>query len=70
MTEAKARDLYQRYLTARQQAGKSTDIAYDDLMRNLNKQAPVLMKQHNAKAVDFDVQVKGDKVILKAKPKR
>ena len=70
MTEAKARALYQRFLQAREQVGKSTDVRYDDLMKTLNRQAPALMKQHNATAVEFDVTVQGDKVILKAKPRR
>ena len=70
MTEDKARALYQRYLQARKQVGKSTDVRYADLVKSLNRQAPALMKRHKAKAVEFDVAVQGDKVILKAKPKR
>ena len=69
MTEAKTRALYQRYLSARKRVGKSTDIRYDDLVKTLNRQAPALLKQHKAKAVEFDVMVKGGKVILKAMPK-
>lgn len=70
MTEDKARSLYQRFLKARKQVGKSTDVRYDDLVKTLNRQAPALMKQHKAKGVEFDVMVEDDKVILKAKPKR
>lgn len=70
MTEDKARALYQRFLKARKQVGKSTDVRYDDLVKSLNRQAPALMKQHKARGVEFDVAVQGDKVILKAKPKR
>lgn len=70
MTEDKARALYQRYLQARKQVGKSTDVRYTDLVKSLNRQAPALMKRHKAKAVEFDVAVQGGKVILKAKPKR
>lgn len=70
MTEAKTRALYDRYLQARAQTGKATNIRYEELVRSLNQQAPALMKKHNAAGVEFDVQVKGDKVVLKAKPKR
>lgn len=70
MSETGARALYQRFLQARKRVGKSTDVRYEDLMKSLNRQAPAVMKQHRAKGVEFDVAVKGGKVILKAKPKR
>jgi hypothetical protein len=69
MSEAKGRDLYDRYLKARQLVGERTDnLSYDKLMRSLNKQAPGIMTKHKAKGVDFNVVIKGDKVVLKAKP--
>jgi hypothetical protein len=37
-------------------------------MTTLNKQAPAIMKEHGARGVDFQVVVRGDKVVLKAKP--
>lgn len=70
MSEEKTRALYKRYLAARKQVGKSTDIPYRELVKTLRKQAPALMKQHKAKSVEFDVAVKNGRVVLKAKPKR
>ncbi len=71
MTERQSRDLYNRYVQARKLVGERTDnLSYDKLMSTLNKQAPKIMQQHRAKGVEFNVVVKGDKVVLKAKPKR
>lgn len=70
MTEAKTRDLYQRYVQARKKVGEKGSVSYDKLVQSLNKQAPKIMQQHKAKGVEFDVVVKDDKVVLKAKPKR
>jgi hypothetical protein len=71
MSEGQARDLYDRYVQARKLVGERTDnLTYDKLMGTLNKQAPKIMKQHNARGVEFNVVVKDDKVVLKAKPKR
>ncbi len=71
MTERQTRDLYNRYVQARKLVGERTDnLSYDKLMSTLNKQAPKIMQQHRATGVEFNVVVKGDKVVLKAKPKR
>lgn len=71
MSEAQTRALYDRYVQARKLVGERTDnLSYDKLVSTLSKQAPAIMKQHNAKGVEFNVVVKGDKVILKAKPQK
>lgn len=71
MSESQARELYKSYVQARKLVGESTDkLSYGKLMNSLNKQAPKIMQQHKAKGVEFNVVVKDDKVILKAKPKR
>lgn len=71
MNEKQTKDLYNRYVQARKLVGEPTDkLSYQKLVRTLNKQAPRIMKQHNAKGVDFNVVIKGDKVVLKAKPKK
>lgn len=70
MSAAESRDLYMQYIKARKQVGASTNIPYERLMQTLNEQAPQVLKQHNAAAVEFRVEVKDDKVILKAKPKK
>jgi hypothetical protein len=71
MSEDDSRKLYRRYVQARKLVGERTDnLSYDRLMRTLNKQAPQIMKQHSARGVEFGIVIKGDKVVLKAKPKK
>jgi len=68
MTEKQCRELHARYAKARELVGDKSDVSYDKLLATLNKQAPAIMKEHGARAVDFQVVVRGDKVVLKAKP--
>jgi hypothetical protein len=69
MDERQCRELYARYLKARQLVGESNeDITYDRLVSSLRKQASAIMTQHGARGVQFHVVVKGEKVVLKAKP--
>lgn len=71
MTEHQTRDLFDKYVKAKKLCGESTDkITYAKLLRTINKQAPIIMKQHGAKSVDFNVVIKDDKVVLKAKPRK
>lgn len=71
MDEKQRRALYKRYIKARKLVGERIDnVSYDKLMRTIDKQSGRIMKQHKkAKRVDFNVVIKDDKVILKAKPK-
>ena len=69
MDEKQCRDLYTRYIKAKKLVGEKTDgISYDKLVSSLGKQAPTIMKQHGARGVQYSVVVRGEKVILKAKP--
>lgn len=71
MSEPEARELYARYKKARELVGERTDnLSYDKLMRSLNKQAPKILADKAASKVHFDVVVKGDKVVLKAKTEK
>lgn len=71
MSDAEAKQLYHRYVKARELVGDRTDnLSYGKLMRSLNKQAPKILSDHQASGVSFNVVVKGDKVVLKAKPKK
>jgi hypothetical protein len=69
MTERESRELFESYRKARQTVGDDRPVTYNQLMSKLGKQAPQIMRQHNARAVGFSVVVKGDKVVVKAKPK-
>ncbi len=69
MDDRQCRELYARYLKARQLVGESNDdVTYERLVTSLSKQATAIMTQHSARGVQFHVVVRGDKVVLKAKP--
>jgi len=71
MTEENSHQLFDKYIKARKLVGERTDnITYDKLMRTLNRQAPKIMSDHQAKGVVFNVVIKGNKVVLKAKPQK
>ncbi len=71
MSVSESQALYKRYKKARELVGENTsNLSYDKLMRSLNKQAPKIIREHKAQGVSFNVVVKGDRVVLKAKPKK
>ena len=71
MSVAESQALYKRYKKARELVGENTsNLSYDRLMRSLNKQAPKILRDYNATGVSFNVVVKGDRVVLKAKPRK
>ena len=71
MTVSESQALYKRYKKARELVGENTsNLSYDKLMKSLNKQAPKILEQHKAQGVSFNVVVKGNRVVLKAKPKK
>jgi hypothetical protein len=69
--ESAARDLHKKYVQAKRLLGENVDnIKYEHIVATIAKQAPAIMKQHQAKSVEFQVVIKDDKVILKATPKK
>lgn len=70
MTLKQTQELHKRYLQGQRMVGDGKQVSYDQLMKTLKRQAPQIMKQHNASGVEFNVAIKNDKVILKAKPKK
>ncbi len=70
MTEAETRALYAKFVKAREVVGdKSEGFSYDKLVRTLQSQAPKILEQHKAQKVEFNVVIRDNKVILKAKPR-
>ena len=64
------RAIYNAYVSAKRQCKESTDgITYESVSKTINTQTPELLKQHNAKAVDFKVVIKNGKATLKAVPR-
>jgi hypothetical protein len=62
--------LYDQYVKARSSVGEASDErTYDRLVRTIEQQAPKIMEEHSAKGVEFQVVVKDNQVVLRAKPK-
>ncbi len=67
---AQARALYEAYVAARRSCNQDvTGITPDAIARTIAKQTPEIMKQHKARSVEFKVEVKDGRAILKAVPK-
>jgi hypothetical protein len=70
MTDADVNALYAKYVKAKEMVGEKIGPGeHNKLLRTISAQAPKIMQQYNAKAVDFSVVVKDNQVIIKAKPK-
>jgi hypothetical protein len=70
MTDADVNALYAKYVKAKEAVGeKAGPGAYGKLLKTINTQAPKIMEQYKAKGVDFQVVVKDNQVIIRAKPK-
>jgi len=70
MSDDKLRAVYDAYVTAKRRCQEDTSkLSYDSVAATLRKQVPELLKQHNAKAVEFKVVIKDGKASLKAVPK-
>ena len=70
MTDADVNALYAKYVKAKAMVGETAGPgAYGKLLKTIKAQAPKIMEQYNAKAVDFSVVVKDNQVIIRAKPK-
>ncbi|WP_158080001.1 MXAN_5187 C-terminal domain-containing protein [Archangium sp. Cb G35] len=70
LSEDKLKSVYDAYVAAKRQNKEDTSkMSYDSVAATLRKQVPELMKQHNAKSVEFKVVIKDGKAVLKAVPK-
>lgn len=70
MTDADVNALYAKYVKAKEAVGeKAGPGAYGRLLQTINAQAPKIMEQYKAKGVDFQVVVKDNQVVIRAKPK-
>ena len=62
--------IYDAYVMAKKRCGEDTRaVTLDSVASSLRKQVPELMKQHNAKSVEFKVVIKDGKAVLRALPK-
>ena len=69
ITDERARRLYNVYMQAKKRTGERSNLSYDGLKKQLEKQIPAIKKKHNCQRVDFKVVLKNGKAMLKAVPK-
>jgi hypothetical protein len=70
ISEAKMRAIYDAYLMAKKRCNEDTSkLTFESVSQTLKSQVPTLMKQHNAKSVEFKVVIKDGKAVLRALPK-
>lgn len=70
MSDAQMRALYNSYLAAKMTCREDVSkLTYDAVAKTVSKQIPELMTRYKAKSVEFKVEVKEGKAILKAVPK-
>jgi hypothetical protein len=70
LSEQKIKAIYEAYVMAKKRCGEDTrSITLDSVSSTLKKQVPVLLKQHNARSVEFKVVIKDGKAVLRALPK-
>ena len=70
LSDTKVKAIYDAYVMAKKRCGEDTRaVTLDSVASSLRKQVPELMKQHNAKTVEFKVVIKDGKAVLRALPK-
>jgi hypothetical protein len=70
LSDTKVKAIYDAYVMAKKRCGEDTRaVTLDSVASSLRKQVPELMKQHNAKSVEFKVVIKDGKAVLRALPK-
>jgi hypothetical protein len=70
MRDAEMRALYDAYVAAKRRCNEDVSrLSYDAVARSVSKQIPELMTRYRAKSVEFKVEVKDGRAVLKAIPK-
>jgi len=70
LTEQKIKAIYDAYLMAKRRCGEDTKgLTLDSVASSLKKQVPELMRQHQAKSVEFKVVIKDGRAVLRALPR-
>lgn len=68
--EVRLRAVYDAYLAAKRQCNEDVSrLTFEALARTVAKQVPVLLEKYQARSVDFRVEVKDGKAVLKAIPR-
>ncbi len=70
LSDQKIKAIYEAYVMAKKRCGEDTRaLTLDSVASTLKKQVPELMRQHNARSVEFKVVIKDGKAVLRALPK-
>lgn len=70
LSDAKLKAIYDAYVMAKKRCNEDTSrLSFESVSQTLKAQVPALMKQHNAKSVEFKVVIKDGKAVLRALPK-
>jgi hypothetical protein len=70
LSDQKMRAIYDAYVTAKKRCNEDVSkLSYESVATTLRQQVPALIKQHNAKSVEFKVVIKDGKAVLRALPK-
>jgi hypothetical protein len=70
MGDAQLRALYTAYVAAKKSCNEDVSrLTYEAVAKSVSKQIPELMTRYKAKTVDFKVEVKDGRAVLKAIPK-
>lgn len=70
LTDQKIKAIYDAYVMAKRRCGEDTKgLTLDSVATTLRKQVPELMKQHQAKSVEFKVVIKDGRAVLRALPR-
>ncbi len=70
LTDQKIKAIYDAYVMAKRRCGEDTKgLTLDSVASTLRKQVPELMKQHQAKSVEFKVVIKDGRAVLRALPR-
>ena len=70
LSDDKVRAIYNAFVSAKKKCNEDVSkLTFDAVAGNLRKQIPQLLKQHNAKSIEFKIVIKDGKAVLKALPK-
>jgi len=68
--DAQMRALYDEYIAAKKRCNEDVSrVTYDSLAKSIAKQVPDLITRYKAKSVEFKVEVKDGRAVLKAIPR-
>jgi hypothetical protein len=70
LSDQALRGVYDAYVQAKKRCNEDTSkLNFEQLAQTLRRQAPELMKKHQAQAIEFKVVIKDGKALLRAVPK-